>query len=518
MKKISRAINSIAIAFLLYACGSGSGSNAGKEIELIPVSNGDTWGYINKKGEFKINTQFEYAGLFSDGIALVKTDGENSSYGYIDESGKYVINPSFLQATAFNNGVALVVSPNEVPKVINKKGEVLFSLSNAEKAMEPRGGFVGFAVQKDNEQIWGFTNLKGEIIINPQFKQVDYFNEGLCAVADKTGKWGFIDEQGKFVINPQFQLAEAFQNNEAIVLSDRKMGLIDKTGKYIINPQFEHLQRDGNVFVVKSGGKFGWADKDGKFIINPQFEATYGFAGKKIAAVMSGRSWGYVDKEGKYTINPQFSYASPFNGSIAVVGNGSQVGIVDKTGKYLVNPQFSGISREYAESLIGKNTTSLVVSDFVDIGSVINKIQGEITDNTIAGFGFSSRVGDIIQKYNKTPANYSYSNRNVYLFEREPISQGIKLSLEIGGMIFISRGWNYELNPESNPEQFQYRIDLDGRAISKSKDIMEGIKNSLIGYTLLSGDDTDIVMSNNFQKIVILDRGSAIFVEITKPN
>ncbi|HPH37455.1 MAG TPA: WG repeat-containing protein [Sediminibacterium sp.] len=293
---------------------------------------------------------------------------------------------------------------------------------------------------------------------------------------------------------------------------------MDKTGKYIINPQFEQLVRDGNLFVVRSGGKFGWADKEGKFVINPQFEATYGFAGSKMAAVMSGRSWGYVDKEGKYIINPQFSYASPFNGSVAVVSNGSQVGIIDKEGKYLVNPQFSGVSSDYAGALIGKSTTGTVVSDFVDIGSAINKLHGEITDKTVAGFSFASKVGEIIQKFSKTPANYSYSNRNVYLFEREQISPGIKLSLEIGGIIFISRGWNYELNPEAYPDQFQYRIDLEGKAISKVKDLMQGLKNAFAGYTLTSGDNSDIEMSNSYQKISIADRESAIYVEITKLN
>ena len=59
---------------------------------------------------------------------------------------------------------------------------------------------------------------------------------------------------------------------------------------------------------------------------------------------------------------------------------------------------------------------------------------------TVAGFSFASKVGEIFKKFSKTPANYSYSNRNVYLFEREQISPGIKLSLEIGGIIFISRG------------------------------------------------------------------------------
>src|SRR5574343_1466879 len=230
----------------------------------------------------------------------------------------------------------------------------------------------------------------------------------------------------------------------------------------------------------------------------------------------SHTNYSTINKDGKYIINPQFSYASPFNGSVAVVSNGSEVGIIDKEGKYLVNPQFSGVSNEYAGALIGKSTPGTVVSDFVDFGSVINKLHGEITDKTVAGFNFASKVGEIIQKYSKTPANYSYSNRNIYLFEREQISQGVKLSLEIGGIIFISRGWNYELNPDAYPDQFQYRIDLEGKATSKAKILMQGLKNAFTGYTITSGENSDIEMSNSYQKVSIVDRGSGIYIEITK--
>lgn len=514
MKRISLILSLFTLIYILNACSSGSGTTAGKTIDLIPVSNGDTWGYINKKGEFIINAQFQYAGLFDDGMALVKTDGEDGSFGYIDEKGKYIINPTFLLATGFEDGIAMVVSPNEAPKGINKKGEVIFSLTGAEKAMEPRNGFIAYSIQKDNEELWGFADNKGKTIINPQFKRVGYFSEGLCAFSDKAGKWGFIDEQGKIIINPQFQAAEAFQDGQAIVLSERKAGLIDKTGKYIINPQFESLEKDGNIFLVRSGGKYGWADKEGKFIINPQFEASYGFNGGNMAAVLSGRSWGYIDKDGKYSINPQFSYASPFNGSVAVVGNGSQIGIIDKEGKYLVNPQFNDVSNNYSATLSGKQVPVTITSDFVDINTVINKLRGDITDQSVAGFNFSSKVGDIIQKYGKAPASYSYSNRNVYLFERESISQGIKLSMEIGGMIFISRGWSYELNLSAVPDEFQYRIDLDAKAQRKRKELVEGLKNAFTGYTVTASDDTDIELTSSTQKIMIADRGLAIYVYV----
>lgn len=45
-----------------------------------------------KSGELVVNPQFDDAGPFSEGLALVKVGNE---YGYVDEAGKYVINPQF---------------------------------------------------------------------------------------------------------------------------------------------------------------------------------------------------------------------------------------------------------------------------------------------------------------------------------------------------------------------------------------------------------------------------------------
>lgn len=69
------------------------------------------WGYIDVKGHYVIDKQYNWAGSFSEGLARVQI-GEK--YGYIDKSGKLLIPMRYVWAEDFSEGLARVtirVSP-----------------------------------------------------------------------------------------------------------------------------------------------------------------------------------------------------------------------------------------------------------------------------------------------------------------------------------------------------------------------------------------------------------------------
>lgn len=333
-------------AIFLSSCGGGDSIS---EIDLIPIVSGNEYQYIDKEGNIVINPQFSEATIFREGLALVKTSGDERKYGFINEDGKYVVNALYKDATVFSDGLAWVVMEGGAPSAIDKKGEMIFTLSNAAEVRIFKDKLAAFSVanEEDYSVKFGFVDKQGEVVINPQFSEVRNFSDGLCGVMNDDGKWGFIDKEGSIVINYQFDDVRDFKGGKCIVQSDNKSGVIDEEGKYIINPQFDWMSIDGDMFLVEQGGKYGWCDKEGKLIINPQFKDAYQFNGNSIAAVQSGKSWGYVDKEGKIVINPQFDEAYPFNGNNALVFNADKIGLIDKEGKYLVNPQFDNVAYDY---------------------------------------------------------------------------------------------------------------------------------------------------------------------------
>ena len=58
---------------------------------------------MDKSGKVKINPQFDHAGEFSEGLAVVWI---GDKWGFIDKSGQYKINPQFDYAQEFSEGLA----------------------------------------------------------------------------------------------------------------------------------------------------------------------------------------------------------------------------------------------------------------------------------------------------------------------------------------------------------------------------------------------------------------------------
>lgn len=58
--------------------------------------------------------------------------------------------------------------------------------------------------------LWGYSDIEGNIKIEPQFKYASNFKRGLASVQTLDGKWGYIDNTGEFVIEPKYDYAGDF--------------------------------------------------------------------------------------------------------------------------------------------------------------------------------------------------------------------------------------------------------------------------------------------------------------------
>lgn len=233
--------------------------------------------------------------------------------------------------------------------------------------------------QKDK---YGYFDLEGKIVINPQFSYASVFRENIALVktTGKKSKWGYIDKEGKYLINAIYTSATIFQEGIAWVTTensapiaintkgetiftmqqadnvvifseglaafsiadstDTKWGFVDKKGIVKINPQFKSVKGffNGKCAVENKEGKWGYIDEKGKLLINYQFDNAYKFIDGK-AAVYSDDKGGIINEEGKYLINPQFNLI--FNdGKMFIVQQDGKIGWVDEKGNFIINPQF----------------------------------------------------------------------------------------------------------------------------------------------------------------------------------
>lgn len=171
-----------------------------------------------------------------EGIKYFQVE-KNGKTGFRDLDGKIVIEPIYDMAEMFSEGYS-VVTVGEKHGFIDEKGKYVLTLQSYEFLGSLHNGLADFRI---NDKV-GFINIKGEVIIKPQFDWADEFSEGLCVVRNDNGKIGsgkngYIDTTGKLVIDFKFKYAGKFENGKAKVQIEKDFVFIDKTGEIIADTE-----------------------------------------------------------------------------------------------------------------------------------------------------------------------------------------------------------------------------------------------------------------------------------------
>lgn len=189
---------------------------------------------------------------------------------------------------------------------------------------------------------WGFMNLTGKMVIQPQFQEAHHFSEGLAAVKIK-GKWGYINNKGKIVIKAEYDEDEfdiggyPFVNGYTEVIKNGKWGNIDKKGKIVITIIYEESNpyRDERI-LIQQNGKYGFINIKNEMVIKPQFTYANSFS-EGVAAVEKNNKAAFIDKTGKLIIPYKYILTSDFVDGVAVVENKDfKMGAINKSGKIVV--------------------------------------------------------------------------------------------------------------------------------------------------------------------------------------
>jgi len=315
---------------------------------LLPVRNGDYYGYINREGRTVIPLQYTRAGCFDGGLAVVATADEVPRWGFIDHRGNQIIKPVFTAATSFSGGISWVVPRGGAPQAIDKNGVVQFALPDAENVENFSEGLAAFSVLGTNAELWGFVDKKGKVAIPPSYRSASYFSSGLCAVMNSNGRWGYINPKGQVVIEFLWSNAHPFDHDRAKVLSHNGWGVIDKTGRFVLQARYEDVDIDGpDRYLVKSNKRWGWVTGYGSAVIAPNFEDAYPFFSNKFAAVKEGNKWGFINESGKFIIAPQYDFAFGFRDGLAVVEKDDRYGFIDESGRFVVQPVYDHVPVDY---------------------------------------------------------------------------------------------------------------------------------------------------------------------------
>ena len=240
---------------------------------------------------------------------------------------------------------------------------------------------------------WGFMNIDGEVILNPQFKyapsyavrnialikedgekegesiyrfikiknnkyevskekwdMAGMFKDGLAPVRNRSQKVKFINEEFETIFTVNAEKASSFNDGLAAICDKyNKWGFIDKNGKEVINPQFDQIVygfRDGFAIVANEkddGNYFMIIDKSGniKLDLKQKYESVISFS-EGLVKVLDHGEYGFINLDGKRVIkmDDERDYISDFYNGYATFREGDEWGLIDVSGKEIFNANY----------------------------------------------------------------------------------------------------------------------------------------------------------------------------------
>lgn len=235
------------ITIVMMLCIVAGSAFAAPKVKPMKDKATKKYGYVNKEKEWVIEPQFDKAGKFDDGYAIVTIAKKQ---GVVDEEGNYVIEAIYDDVDKFNhNGLCEVMIKEGKTKyygVIRNDGKIILPCECLNVSMKNRGNHIsayryveiGQPDRYDTDGVWawGVYDNEGKTIFEPQF----------------------ITEP-KFSISNNYQaIVKHFTNNLAGVITLGGTVLVDfaylEIVYYSSNGEYNCLAPDLSVVYATTGG------------------------------------------------------------------------------------------------------------------------------------------------------------------------------------------------------------------------------------------------------------------------
>lgn len=226
---------------------------------------------------------------------------------------------------------------------------------------------------------YGYMNVDGEIVIEPQYLHGGWFRYGLANVKIAEDEWGYIDANGRFIDEERYAYARSFDRgvayaitniedgNRTFIVLDARGAEIRKSGPIRGRP---YAVSEGLVvfYLEERPLTFAVVDTNGDIVIHPhQFRAIVEFhEGLAVAlrVVDEQKTAIFIDREGKQAIPRTFDHALHFSDGLPPVRDqlrhdpaNQQWYYIDRTARRVFDRTFN-VAKPFSEGLA-------VVGDYI---------------------------------------------------------------------------------------------------------------------------------------------------------
>ncbi|MGD1848075.1 MAG: WG repeat-containing protein [Salibacteraceae bacterium] len=315
----------------------------------------------------------------------------NKSFGMLNRKGEVVIEAAFIDQ--FKEGYARF---NIEGKPRMEKVETRETLMKSHEY----GVLMGNFKLPDNEFVrfqggkWGYLNLKGEVVIAPQYRFVTHFQQAR-ALGLSNKHWGMIDTSNQVLLDFQYAALDFIGPQKQyvhITSNSRVVGLVNKTGNFVLPQQFQAIGKVSEERIrVKNNDRWGIYDVAGTSILAPEF-VRLGDYKNGLARARKGSRWGYLDSEGNWAIEPQFQKAFDFENGIALVRYKGKFGYLNPYGEWILSPKYIKAGPFFKGSAAANAGKGFGLID--QQGKWIVKPQFQALDFDLNGHFFKAVVGE----------------------------------------------------------------------------------------------------------------------------
>lgn len=264
------------------------------------------------------------------------------------------------------------VYENQKWGVTNSKGDMIINpeitsmiiVPNSKKDVfvyeyEEDGKYKTKAVNSNNEQL--FTSYENVSCINNYDKEGNIWYEKNTLRVQKDGKYGLIDLSGNEILTTVYDQIDTIKgvDNSLIIKKDDKFGLSNASGNVIIEPiytEISALTTDyTNGYIVKDNeGNYGVIGNDKTQILDCKYNNIKHVCGSGLYVVKVGDKWKVVKNNEDEGTEIKYSDVKSINNENFVVAKDNSYGIVDKSQNEKVALDYQYLEYVFSDYYIAK--------------------------------------------------------------------------------------------------------------------------------------------------------------------
>lgn len=232
---------------------------------LLIFEEEELFGLMRKNCQVVIPAVFDKIGQVSIDRALVVRE---EMIGYIDGSGKisiqpqYEIFPNYLERGQFHSNLAIVKQKGKFG-IIDKQGKVVLPITYNGL------GNVSSLISFSKGKLWGFMDLTGKVIIQPEFDYAESFKDG-TAIVEKLTLQGVIDPKKNEIIPLVFTSVDRLTKDLFLVSNGAKYGVYSSKGEQLVPLDYQQIRLiDKDFLLMTSHNEVHYLYLPEKRIIQP---------------------------------------------------------------------------------------------------------------------------------------------------------------------------------------------------------------------------------------------------------